>query len=84
MITHLAQQKSRGVIATPSKAVGRVVLGPRRVGHHYARIVAHRDGSGLIELFDAETGLWYDASERCSFSEIWSAPPPTAPLAFLI
>ena len=84
MITHLAQHKARGILATPSKAVGRVVLGPRRVGRFYARIVAHRDGSGFIELFDADTGLWCDALERCSFSEIWSAPPPTAPLAFLI
>ena len=84
MITQHAGAGTRGILATPSKTIGRVVLGPRRVGHQYARIVAHRDGSGLIELFDAETGRWCDALERCSFSEIWSAPPPTAPLAFLI
>jgi hypothetical protein len=73
-----------GVLATPSKTVGRVVLGPRRVGRQYARIVAHRDGSGRIELFDSDTGLWSDALERCTFAEIWSAPPPAVPLAFLI
>lgn len=69
------------MIATPSKIVGRVLLGPRRVGNRYARIVAHRDGSGRIELYDAETGLWHEAPDECTFSEIWSAPPPAAPLA---
>ena len=84
MLTLYAEKPSRGVLATPSKTVGRVVLGPRRVGRQYARIVAHRDGSGRIELDDAVSGLWSDALEQCSFSEIWSAPPPTAPLAFPI
>jgi hypothetical protein len=84
MITRSVEKDSRGVIASPSKTVGRVVLGPRRVGRQYARIVAHRDGSGVIELFDAETGLWSDASELCTFAEIWSAPPPSAPLVFPI
>ena len=83
MIAH-HERDSRGILATPSKAVGRVVLGPRRVGRQYARIVAHRDGSGVIELYDAETGLWADALEQCTFSEIWSAPPPVAPLALPI
>ena len=78
------ENDSRSVLASPSKTVGRVVLGPRRVGPQYARIVAHRDGSGVIELYDATSGVWSEAVDQCSFSEIWSAPPPTAPLAFLI
>ena len=78
------EKDSRCILASPSKAVGRVVLGPRRVGRQYARIVARPDGSGRIELFDADTGLWFEALEQCSFSEIWSAPPPAAPLAFPI
>ncbi|HYH42405.1 MAG TPA: hypothetical protein VD867_10500 [Burkholderiales bacterium] len=67
-------------LACPRKTVGRIVLGPRRVGRHYARIVARADGSGRIELYDATSGLWHEALEECSFSEIWSAPPPSAPL----
>jgi len=71
-------------LACPRKTVGRIVLGPRRVGRSYARIVARADGSGRIELYDAASGLWQEALEECSFSEIWSAPPPTAPLAIPI
>ena len=63
------------MIAHPSKIVGRVVLGPRQVRNGYARIVAKADGSGHIQLFDAKSGLWRDALERCSFSELWSAAP---------
>jgi hypothetical protein len=55
--------------------VGRIVLGPRRVRNGYARIVANANGSGRIELFDARSGAWRDAAEKCTFSELWSAPP---------
>lgn len=61
-------------IAHPDKTAGRTVLGPRAVGEGYARIVARPDGSGRIELYDPQTGSWCDALERCSFSEVWSAP----------
>ena len=67
-------------IASPSKITGRIVLGPRRVGMHYARIVARADGSGRIELYDRQSGAWHEAVEECSFSEIWSAPASGAPL----
>lgn len=61
-------------IARPCKTTGRVVLGPRQVRDGYARIVARADGSGRIELYDAKTGSWAEALERCSFDDIWSAP----------
>lgn len=61
-------------IAKPCKTSGRVVLGPRVVRESYARIVARPDGSGCIEIFDSATGSWAEALDRCSFSDIWSAP----------
>lgn len=71
-------------LACPRKTVGRIVLGPRRVGRSYARIVARADGSGRIELYDAASGAWQEAPEECSFSEIWSAPSQSMPIAIPI
>jgi hypothetical protein len=62
------------MLARPDKTAGRVVLGPRRLGTEYVRIVARADGSGHIELYDKQAGLWRAAPERCTFSDIWRAP----------
>jgi len=62
------------VLARPDKTTGRVVLGPRRLGTDYVRIVARADGSGTIELYDKQTCSWRDAPERCTFSDVWRAP----------
>jgi hypothetical protein len=59
----------------PVKMAGRIVLGPRQVKNGYARIVSRPDGSGRIELFDAKAGVWAEALESCTFSEIWSSTP---------
>jgi hypothetical protein len=54
---------------------GRVLLGPKKLGSDYARIVSQKDGSGRIEKFDMVSGRWLPAPEGITFSEIWSAPP---------
>jgi hypothetical protein len=59
------------VLARPNKTIGRIVLGPRRLGHDYVRIVARSDGSGRVEIYDRSTGAWAEAFERCSFSDVW-------------
>jgi hypothetical protein len=61
-------------IAHPMKIAGRVVLGPRQLRNGLARIVAHADGSGRIEVYDMQSSEWRDAEGACTFSEIWSAP----------
>jgi hypothetical protein len=68
-------------LARPIKKAGRVVVGPRQVQKGYARIVACEDGSGRIELYDPATRLWVDASNECTFSELWSAPPVSEALS---
>jgi hypothetical protein len=67
------------MIVKPLKFAGRVVIGPRKVQNGYARIVACEDGSGRIELYDAAERRWYEASEKCSFSELWTAPATAEP-----
>lgn len=67
-------------MARPVKTAGRVVLGPRFVGEHYARIVAVADGSGRIEIYDQAAGAWCAALESCGFGELWSAA--ALPLTF--
>ena len=62
------------LLAKPNKTAGRIVLGPRRLGHDYVRIVARPDGSGRVEIYDRSSGAWGDALERCSFSDVWRAP----------
>ena len=57
------------------KAAGRVLIGPKKIGQGYARIVANRDGSGRIESFDPVSRTWVPASDSVTFSEVWSAPP---------
>ena len=61
-------------LARPNKTVGRIVLGPRLLGTDYVRIVARADGSGRIELYDRKNKSWRDASEQCTFSDVWRAP----------
>jgi hypothetical protein len=68
-------------VARPIKKAGRVVVGPRQVQKGYARIVGCEDGSGRIELYDPATRLWVDASNQCTFSELWSAPPVSEPFS---
>jgi hypothetical protein len=68
-------------VARPIKKAGRVVVGPRQVQKGYARIVGCEDGSGRIELYDPATRLWVDASNECTFSELWSAPPVSEALS---
>jgi hypothetical protein len=52
----------------------RVMLGPKKLGAGYARIVAQKDGSGCIESFDAASGTWAEAAQDVTFSDVWSAP----------
>lgn len=59
---------------------GRVVVGPRQVNGGFARIVAHKDGSGRLESYNPKSGTWLPAPESMTFSEIWSAPPVSAAL----
>lgn len=56
------------------KTAGRVLIGPKKIGRGYARIVANRDGSGRIESFDLVSRIWVPAPESVTFSEVWSAP----------
>jgi len=55
-------------------AVGRVVVGPKKLRSCYARIVSLKDGSGRIEKFDLASRTWFEAPETITFSEVWSAP----------
>ena len=70
----------RTTLARPLKTTGRVVLGPRRVGAKYARIVALVDGSGQIEIFDEVARAWCAAGDLCNFCDLWSARPPSSAL----
>ena len=65
----------QATMARPDKSTGRIVLGPRQVRNGYARIVAISDGSGRIELFDPQAGAWREASDACTFAELWRAAP---------
>jgi len=58
---------------------GRVLVGPKKLASGYARIVSLKDGSGRIEKFDRESGVWLLAPEHVTFSEVWSAPPAPMP-----
>ena len=53
---------------------GRVLVGPKKLGNGYARIVSQKDGSGRIERFDFASRTWREAAESVTFSEVWSAP----------
>lgn len=53
---------------------GRVLIGPKKLGSSFARIVSQKDGSGRIEVFDTVSARWMPAPESVTFSEIWSAP----------
>jgi hypothetical protein len=61
------------VVTKRESAGGRTVLGPKRVGERYARIISQNDGSGRIEAFDTASQRWIPA-DNISFGEIWSAP----------
>ena len=58
---------------------GRVMVGPKRLRHCYARIVSLKDGSGGIERYDPRSGTWMPAPESITFGEIWSAPSAASP-----
>ena len=53
---------------------GRVLVGPKKVRGGYARIVAHKDGSGSIESYDLASRTWSLAPESVTFGEVWGAP----------
>ena len=55
-------------------AVGRVLVGPKKLRGCYARIVSQRDGSGRIEKFDFASRTWFEAPDSVTFSDVWSAP----------
>lgn len=59
---------------------GRVMIGPRKVGSGYARIVGQKDGSGCIESFDCASRTWSLAPASVTFGEVWSAPAVSAML----
>lgn len=61
------------------KHPGRVLVGPKKLQHGYARIVSNRDGSGRIEMFDPVSRTWCPAPESIGFSEVWSAPAASSP-----
>jgi hypothetical protein len=52
----------------------RVMLGPKQVDGGYVRIVAQKDGSGLIESFDTASKTWSEAAQEVTFAVVWSAP----------
>lgn len=59
---------------TGSKYIaGKVTVGPKVIGDSYYRIVAQRDRSGRIEIFDPRSRAWTPAPESVTFSEVWSA-----------
>ena len=58
---------------------GRVLLGPSEVGTGYARIIALKDGSGRIECYDEDAGMWKPAPDSLTFGEVWAAAPVVAP-----
>lgn len=52
----------------------RVLVGPKKLGKGFARIVAQKDGSGRIESFNLTAGKWLEAPPSITFTEVWSAP----------
>ncbi len=56
-------------------APGRVLVGPKKLGGGYVRIISLKDGTGRIEKLDLKAGAWLPAPESVTFSEVWSAPP---------
>lgn len=61
---------------------GRVLVGPKKLGTGYVRIVSLKDGTGRIEKLDLKSGVWLQAPESVTFGEVWGAPPaPTLVLA---
>ena len=54
---------------------GRVLVGPKKLGSGYVRIISLKDGSGRIEKLDPKAGAWLPAPESVTFAEVWSAPP---------
>lgn len=59
---------------------GRVLVGPKKLGAGYARIVSERDGSGRIESFNPVSKQWFQAPDSVTFADVWSAPPVTSDL----
>ena len=64
---------------------GRVLVGPKKLGSGYVRIVSLKDGAGRIEKLDLKSGAWVEAPESVTFDEVWGAPPAsTLALAGLV
>lgn len=64
----------RRVNATHEVKSGRVLVGPKKLGTGYARIVSERDGSGRIESFNPVLRKWLQAPDNVTFAAVWSAP----------
>ena len=71
----------RRVTGVQEKRSGRVLVGPKKLGSGYARIVSERDGSGRIESFNPVLKKWLQAPDSVSFAAVWSAP--AAPIELL-
>jgi hypothetical protein len=68
----------RLIIGTGDPKAGRVVMGPKKLGAGYARIVSRKDGSGQIESFNLASRRWSEATDNVSFADVWSAPAAPA------
>lgn len=66
--------KSQSQMMHVDTVPGRVLIGPKKLGSCFARIVSQKDGSGRIEKFDTTSGRWLPAPESITFSDVWSAP----------
>jgi len=53
---------------------GRVLVGPKKLGRIFVRIVSQRNGSGLIERYDQASSAWFPAPPTITFGDVWSAP----------
>ncbi|MDH5534095.1 MAG: hypothetical protein OEZ08_00795 [Betaproteobacteria bacterium] len=64
----------RRVTGAREVKAGRVLIGPKKLGAGYARIVSERDGSGRIESFNLVSKKWFQAPDSVTFADVWSAP----------
>jgi hypothetical protein len=64
----------RRVTGVKEGKAGRVLVGPKKLGAGYARIVSERDGSGRIESFNLVSKKWLQAPDSVTFADVWSAP----------
>jgi len=64
----------RHVTGAKEVKAGRVLVGPKKLGAGYARIVSEKDGSGRIESFNLVSREWFQAPDSVTFADVWSAP----------